>query len=48
VFVGGRFRPVKLRGSGVDILISRGVLAPLAIVAILLVIVNNIYKRVFI
>jgi hypothetical protein len=48
VFVRGRFRPVKLRGSSINILVDRGVLALLAIITTSLVIINNIYKHVFI
>jgi hypothetical protein len=44
----GTFRPVILVGSSVDMPISRGVLVPLASVATLLVIANNIYKHIFI
>ena len=45
ISVKGKFRP----GSGVDAPIGRGVLAPLAIaVAVSLVIVNSVYKCVFI
>jgi hypothetical protein len=44
----GTFRPITLVGSGVDVSIGRGVLVPLASVAVLLVIANNIYKRIFI
>jgi hypothetical protein len=44
----GIFRLIILVGSGVDVPIGRGVLVPLASIIILLVIVNNIYKRIFI
>jgi hypothetical protein len=44
----GIFRPVTLVGSGIDVPIGRGVLVPLASVATLLVIANNVYKRMFI
>ena len=44
----GTFKPITLVGSGVDILISRGVLVPLANITILLVTANNVYKRIFI
>jgi hypothetical protein len=44
----GTFRPVTLIGNSINIPIGRGVLAPLASVTILLVIANNIYKRIFI
>jgi hypothetical protein len=47
-FIRGTFRPVTLVGSGVDVLIGRGVLVPLASVAMLLIIVNNVCKRMFI
>ena len=44
----GIFRPVILVGSGINILIGRRVLVPLANIAVLLVMANNIYKRIFI
>jgi hypothetical protein len=44
----GIFRPIILVGSGIDIPIGRGVLVPLASVAALLVIANNVYKYMFI
>jgi hypothetical protein len=44
----GTFRPITLVGSGVDVLIGRGVLVPLASVAALLVTANNVYKYIFI
>jgi hypothetical protein len=44
----GIFRPVILVGSGVNVLIDRGVLVLLANITILLVTANNIYKRIFI
>jgi hypothetical protein len=44
----GIFRPITLVGSGIDVPIGRGVLVPLASVAALLVIANNVYKRMFI
>jgi hypothetical protein len=44
----GTFRFITLVGSGVDMPIGRGVLAPLTSIAALLVIVNNVYKRIFI
>ena len=44
----GTFRPITLVGSGIDVPMGRGVLVPLASVATSLVIVNNIYKRMFI
>ena len=44
----GIFKPITLVGNSIDIPISRGVLVPLASVIILLVIVNNIYKYIFI
>jgi hypothetical protein len=44
----GTFRPITLVGSGINIPIGRGVLVPLASVAILLVIANNVYKHMFI
>jgi hypothetical protein len=44
----GIFRPITLVGSGIDVPIGRGVLVPLASVATLLVIANNVYKRMFI
>jgi hypothetical protein len=39
----GIFRPIIL-----DIPIGRGVLVPLASITVLLVIANNVYKRIFI
>ena len=44
----GTFRPITLVGSGIDIPINRGVLVPLASITALLVIANNVYKRIFI
>ena len=44
----GTFRPIILVGSGIDVPIGRGVLVPLANIAALLVIANNIYKYIFI
>ena len=44
----GTFRPIILVGSGVDMPIGRGVLVPLANVAALLVMANNVYKYMFI
>ena len=44
----GIFRPITLVGSGIDVPVDRGVLVPLASIATLLVIVNNVYKRIFI
>jgi hypothetical protein len=44
----GTFRPIILIGSGIDVPIGRGVLVPLASITILLVMANNIYKRIFI
>ena len=44
----GIFRPVILVGSGIDVPIDKGVLVPLASVAALLVIANNVYKCIFI
>jgi hypothetical protein len=44
----GTFRPITLVGSGVDVPIGKGVLVPLASIAMLLVIANNIYKHIFI
>jgi hypothetical protein len=44
----GTFRPVTPVGSSIDVPIGRGVLVPLASVAALLVITNNVYKRMFI
>jgi len=44
----GTFRPITLVGSGIDMPIGRGVLAPLASITTLLVIVNNVYKHMFI
>jgi hypothetical protein len=47
-FIRGTFRPITSVGSGVNVPIGRGVLVPLASIAALLVIANNIYKRIFI
>ena len=47
-FIRGIFRPITLVGSGVDVPIGRGVLVPPANIAMLLVIANNVYKRIFI
>ena len=44
----GTFKPIILVGSGIDMPISRGVLVPLTNITILLIIVNNIYKHIFI
>jgi hypothetical protein len=44
----GTFRPITLVGSGIDVPIGRGVLVPLTSVTISLVIINNVYKRMFI
>jgi hypothetical protein len=44
----GIFRPVTPVGSGVDVLISRGVLVLLASIAASLITANNVYKRIFI
>jgi hypothetical protein len=44
----GIFRPIILVGSGVDIPVNRGVLVPLVNITALLVIINNVYKRIFI
>jgi hypothetical protein len=44
----GIFRPITLVGSGIDMPISRGVLVPLASIAALLIIANNVYKYMFI
>ena len=44
----GIFRPIILVGSSIGVPISRGVLVPLANIIILLVIANNVYKRMFI
>ena len=44
----GTFRPITLVGSNIDVPISRGVLVPLASIAALLVIANNVYKYIFI
>jgi hypothetical protein len=44
----GIFRLITLVGSGVDVPIGRGVLVPLASVAALLVMANNVYKYMFI
>jgi hypothetical protein len=44
----GTFRPVIPVGSSIDVPMSRGVLVPLANITTSLVIVNNVYKRIFI
>ena len=44
----GIFKPIILVGSSIDIPIGRGVLVPLASVTALLVIANNVCKRIFI
>jgi hypothetical protein len=44
----GTFRPVIPVGSGIDMSVGRGVLVPLASVAMSLVIANNTYKYMFI
>jgi hypothetical protein len=44
----GIFRLVTLVGSGIDVSIGRRVLVPLASIIMSLVIVNNVYKRMFI
>jgi hypothetical protein len=45
-FIKGIFRPITLVGSGIDVLINRGVLVPLANITALLIIANNVYKRI--
>jgi hypothetical protein len=44
----GTFRPITPVGSGIDMPMGRGVLVPLASIAALLVMANNVYKRIFI
>jgi hypothetical protein len=44
----GTFRPIIPVDSSINILINRGVLVPLANITILLVMANNVYKRMFI
>jgi hypothetical protein len=44
----GIFRPITPVGSSIDVPIGRGVLVPLASIAALLVMANNIYKHIFI
>jgi hypothetical protein len=44
----GTFRPITLVGSGINVPISRGVLVPLASIAVSLVMANNVYKCIFI
>jgi hypothetical protein len=44
----GIFRPVTPVGNSVDMPVGRGVLVPLASIAALLIIANNIYKYIFI
>jgi hypothetical protein len=48
MFVRGIFRPIILVGSGVDMLIGRGVLVPLTSVTTSLVMASNAYKHMFI
>jgi hypothetical protein len=47
-FIRGIFRPVTPVGSGINVLIGRGVLVPLASVVASLVTANNVYKYIFI
>jgi hypothetical protein len=44
----GIFRPITLVGNGIDVPVGRGVLVPLASIAVLLITANNVYKRIFI
>ena len=44
----GTFRPIMSIDSGIDIPIGRRVLVPLINITALLVIANNVYKRIFI
>jgi len=44
----GIFRLITLVGNGINVLINRGVLVPLANIIILLVIANNVCKYMFI
>ena len=44
----GTFKPIILVGSGIDMPVGRRVLVPLTSIIILLIIVNNIYKYIFI
>jgi hypothetical protein len=44
----GIFKPITLVGSGIDMPIGRGVLVPLANIAVSLITANNIYKHMFI
>jgi hypothetical protein len=44
----GTFRPIMPVDSSIDMPIDRGVLVPLASITTLLVIVNNVYKHIFI
>jgi hypothetical protein len=44
----GIFRPIILIGNSINMPISRGVLVPLANITALLIIVNNVYKHIFI
>ena len=46
--VKGIFRPVMPVSSGIDVLISRGVLVPLINIAASLITANNVYKHMFI
>ena len=47
-FIRGTFRLITLVDSGVNMPIDRGVLVPLASVAALLVMANNVCKYIFI
>jgi hypothetical protein len=44
----GTFKPIILVNNSINILISKGILVPLANIIILLIIINNIYKYMFI
>ena len=46
--IGGIFRPIMLVGSGIDVPIGRGVLVPLASIAMSLIMASNTYKRMVI
>jgi hypothetical protein len=48
VSIRGIFRLITLVSSGIDILIDRGVLVPLANITTSLVIASNVYKHMFI
>jgi hypothetical protein len=44
----GTFKPIILVNNSINILISKGIFVPLVNIIILLIIINNIYKYMFI